>query len=87
MTETTEGNEGNATEQPRRARSSTERSRGHRAKKKLEREAALQKADAEREAALKAEAERVATNATNPVHPLVSRYWRSWIHDRTTSVW
>jgi hypothetical protein len=59
MTETTEGNAGNGAEQPR-ARSSTERSRAHRARKKLEREAALQKAEAEREATLKAEAERVA---------------------------
>jgi hypothetical protein len=49
MTETVEGNAGNGADQPRRARSSTERSRAHRAKKKLEREAAL-----------KAEAERVA---------------------------
>jgi hypothetical protein len=46
MVETTEGN---GADQPRRARSSTERSRAHRARKKLEREAALQ-----------AEAERVA---------------------------
>ena len=49
MTETVEGNAGNGADQPRRARSSTERSRAHRARKKLEREAALQ-----------AEAERVA---------------------------
>src|SRR5467141_1438569 len=49
MTETIGGNQSNGTEQPRRARSSTERSRAHRAKKKLERESAL-----------KAEAERVA---------------------------
>src|SRR5882672_10918201 len=49
MTETTQGNAGNGADQPRRARSSTERSRAHRARKKLEREAAL-----------KAEAERVA---------------------------
>src|SRR5258708_3101538 len=38
MVETTEGN---GADQPRRARSSTERSRAHRARKKLEREAAL----------------------------------------------
>jgi len=57
MVETTEGN---GADQPRRARSSTERSRAHRARKKLEREAALQKANVECEAALKAEAERVA---------------------------
>jgi hypothetical protein len=55
LTETTQGNEGNGADQPR-ARSSTERSRAHRAKKKLEREAALQ---AERDAALQ-KAERVA---------------------------
>jgi hypothetical protein len=60
MVETTEGNAGNGADQPRRARSSTERSRAHRAKKKLEREAALQKANAERQAALQAEAARVA---------------------------
>jgi hypothetical protein len=48
LAETTQGNEGNGTEQPHRARSSTERSRAHRARKKLEREAALQKAEAER---------------------------------------
>jgi hypothetical protein len=60
MTETVEGNAGNGADQPRRARSSTERSRAHRARKKLEREGASQKADAEREAALKAETERVA---------------------------
>ena len=60
MAETFQGNAGNGADQPRRARSSTERSRAHRARKKLEREAALQKANAEREAALKAEAERVA---------------------------
>jgi hypothetical protein len=66
--ETTQGNGGNGTEQPRgngadkqgrRAQSSTERSRKHRAAKKAK-EAAL-KAEREREAALqKAEAERVA---------------------------
>jgi hypothetical protein len=48
MTEATQGNDGNGADQPRRARSSTERSRAHRARKKREREAALQKAEAER---------------------------------------
>ncbi len=61
MTETTEGN---GADQPFRAKSSTERSRAHRARKKAEREAALhaalRKAQMEREAILKADAERVA---------------------------
>ncbi len=59
MTETIGGNESNGTEQPRRARSSTERSRAHRAKKKLEREAAL-----------KAEAERVAEAVAGVAEPV-----------------
>jgi hypothetical protein len=66
MVETTEGN---GADQPRRARSSTERSRAHRARKKLEREAALQ-AEAEREAALKAEAERVAAAVAGVAEPV-----------------
>jgi hypothetical protein len=69
LAETFQGNEGNGADQPRRARSSTERSRAHRARKKLEREAALQ---AEREAALKAEAERVQGPLQvfpTPLHP------------------
>jgi hypothetical protein len=61
LTETTEGN---GADQPRRAKSSTERSRAHRARKKAEREAALQaalrKAEAGREVTLKAGAECVA---------------------------
>jgi hypothetical protein len=61
LTETTEGN---GADQPRRAKSSTERSRAHRARKKAEREAALQaalrRAEADREATLKVNAERVA---------------------------
>jgi hypothetical protein len=60
LTATTECN---CADQPRRAKSSTERSRAHRARKKAERETALQgalrKAETEREAALKADAERV----------------------------
>jgi hypothetical protein len=48
LVETVEGNAGNGADQPRRALSSTERSRAHRARKKREREAALQ---VEREAA------------------------------------
>jgi hypothetical protein len=78
-----ETTECNGADQPRRAKSSTERSRAHRARKKAEREAALQAAlreiEAEREASLKATAERVADakateNATaEAVAPTVAR--------------
>src|SRR5258706_12010946 len=47
MTEATQGNAGNGAHR-RRAQTSTARSRAHRARKKLEREAALQKAETER---------------------------------------
>jgi hypothetical protein len=57
MVGTVEGNEGNGADQSRRARSSTERSRAHRARKKLEREAAFRVPGAvpsnEREAVLR----------------------------------
>jgi hypothetical protein len=66
MVETTEGN---GADQPRRARSSTERARRFRAKKKAEREAVLQK---EREAALKAEAERVAEAVASVANAVAS---------------
>src|SRR5260370_499621 len=61
MVETTEGN---GADQPRRARSSTERSRAHRARKKLEREAAL-KAEAERVAGAVADVENAVAD-TDP---------------------
>jgi hypothetical protein len=80
MTETIGGNESNGTEQPRRARSSTERSRAHRAKKKLERDAAL-KAEAERVAEAVAGVpgdvasteNAVASAAPRPTEPKVER--------------
>jgi hypothetical protein len=81
LAETFQGNAGNDTDQPRRARSSTERSRAHRARKKLEREAALHEAEAERVAeavagvacAVASVENAVAGAAPRPTEPKVER--------------